>query len=140
MKINDLDFPIDYSLNDFYFDESIIYCPYDTHIDKELQNNLAIYDINNRSYPQLIDEINDIDNINSMVFQVDYIYLNDWTNIQIYEKKAEGARPLCINHPKLDLICLTLLESRILGQYTFRDFGDLHDGDWVQAVLRVPIV
>lgn len=89
VKINDLDFPIDYSLNDFYFDESIIYCPYDTHIDKELQNNLAIYDINNRSYPQLIDEINDIDNINSMVFQVDYIYLNDWTNIQIYEKKAD---------------------------------------------------
>jgi hypothetical protein len=89
VKINDLEFPLDYSINDFYIDDSIIYCPFDIHIDKDIQNNLAIYDINNRSNPQLIEKIYDIDNINSMVSYGNYIYLNDWTDIQIYEQKAD---------------------------------------------------
>ncbi|NPE08008.1 MAG: hypothetical protein GNW80_06985 [Asgard group archaeon] len=87
VKINDLDFPTDYDLDDFYFDESAIYCKY--HTNEYTQHNLAIYDINNRSNPQLIVEINNIAKVNSIVFQGDYVYLNDWTSIQIYEKKAD---------------------------------------------------
>ncbi|NHJ40022.1 MAG: hypothetical protein FK731_08315 [Asgard group archaeon] len=89
VKINDLGFPIEYDLDDFYIDESTIYCEYKTKINDDLQNNLAIYDISNVNNPQLIEEMNNIININSIIFQGDYVFLNDWTIIQIYEKNAD---------------------------------------------------
>lgn len=87
VKINDLSFPADYDLSDFFIDYSIIYCYYD--IDGYTHRNLAIYDINNRTNPQLIDEMIDINKTNSMIFHGDYVYLNDWSCIHIFEKKTD---------------------------------------------------